>query len=200
MPIIKELCDKAQSSEIVDELFTNYKSEGLSYLSNDKVREMMECIAKKMGKTLKAKIISDAKLRANNSTNLAFGPFYMGMPYIDAILLAEELGISDDMTIYTNCREKGICEIREKASVWRITFGNRAKFKFIDCDDAAALDQVIHQYVKKRSGKVSKLYYNEETRVEDDDMIGVCFGYSNTKLGTKVLFNDDTGKLSLVAL
>ena len=193
--MMRDLCENAQSTEFVDELFYNWKIE----VGN---KEVVQKFITKLGTTTKSRILAEARKRADEKkgSKIVFGPFYMGMSYLDAILLAEDLGIADDVKICYDPKKNGSYGIRDSVTVWRIDFGNRAKFKFIDCDDEAVLDQIIHQFVKGRSGKVNKFYYNEETRVEDDERIGVCFGYSNTKLGTKVLFNNDSGKLSLVEL
>ena len=208
-----DICSMAKNSSIVDKVFSDFKVSDYCYSEarndyrkdypddEDKLK-LVQMFAKKLGDEMKSKIIKDAERLANEliGKKIVFGPFYVGMSYLDALLLSNELGISDDVKIYADPAGKGTYGIREFATVRRIDFGNRAKFKFIDCDDAAALDQVIHQYVKRKSGKVEKFHYGKETRVETDKKIDSCWGYSNTQLGTKILFNDDTGVMAFIEL
>ena len=92
--MMRDLCENAQSTEFVDELFYNWKIE----VGN---KEVVQKFITKLGTTTKSRILAEARKRADEKkgSKIVFGPFYMGMSYLDAILLAEDLGIADDVKI-----------------------------------------------------------------------------------------------------
>ena len=88
------------------------------------------------------------------------------------------------------------------ASVWKISFNNKAKFQFIDCKDSLVLPQFIHQFVEGKPGKVSSDFgYASDIKSEYDEKDERIYSaYSNTKRGIKVQYSAKYGILNMVEL
>lgn len=94
----------------------------------------------------------------------------------------------------------GKCNYGEGGVVTKMEFYNREKFKFIDCEDSNALNQVVHQYVMRKSGKAGEAEYNLKFDVQVDNDMNCWMTYSCTKLGTKIWFNEKSGVLKFTSL
>ena len=92
----------------------------------------------------------------------------------------------------------------------RFTITSKDVLKFIDCEDAQILNQIIHKYVMNKKGvcknyeylnlikyqaedksSSSKNYYTGETSYNIN--VKGWLAYSNTKKGTKISFEEKDG-------
>ena len=180
-------------------------------------RRCVQTISQKLTVDAKKRLCSSAreKAEAQKGKAVVFGPFYLGMPYIDALLLQEEIwGAGSGIQIWSNLKGKygkkeleadhgGEFAMSEIPYVWKISFDNKAKFKFIDCKDSLVLAQFIYQFVEEKSGNVSSdIRYADDIRIEtgkDNDM-RIYEAYSNTKKGIKVQYCKKDGVLNMVEL
>lgn len=186
--------------------------------NNDYVNELRGLITKiSVGR--KQEIVARAEARVKNLKNdeFAFGPFCMGMPCVEAYLLAEKLGIRDQVAF--SCGEK--VSPKDWKTAWKVdnmTFTGKAKFKFLDCEDANVLPQTIRQYVKKQSGRAEAFDYASEikhdldistsrsldafsptgTRLNVDSEIWNV--YTNSKMGVRIQYGEKKGVLLITAL
>ena len=179
---------------------------GIGNSSNNEVRELVQTVLAKLTPEAKKRMCAAArkKVEAQKGKAVVFGPFYLGMPYLDALLLQEEIwGVDNGVGIWSNFQEKGEHGIYDIASVWKLSFTNKAKFQFIDCKDSLVLPQFIHQFIEGKSGKVSSDFgYVSDIRNEfgtnGDNRLYET--YSNTKKGIKVQYCPKDGVLNMVAL
>lgn len=180
-------------------------------------RRCVQTISQKLTVDAKKRLCSSAreKAEAQKGKAVVFGPFYLGMPYIEALLLQEEIwGAGSGIQIWSNLKGKygkkeleadhgGEFAMSEIPYVWKISFDNKAKFKFIDCKDSLVLAQFIYQFVEEKSGNVSSdIRYADDIRIEtgkDNDM-RIYEAYSNTKKGIKVQYCKKDGVLNMVEL
>lgn len=172
---------------------------------NDSVRDFIRNVVSKLSPDAKKKLCDAArkKAEAQKGKSVVFGPFYLGMPYLDALLLQEEIwGVDKGIEIWSNYQEKGEHNISDMASVWKISFNNKAKFQFIDCKDSLVLPQFIHQFVEGKPGKVSSDFgYASDIKSEYDEKDERIYSaYSNTKRGIKVQYSAKYGILNMVEL
>ena len=143
--LLKNFIGLARDNTLDDAVLSKFKFEGFN---NQLVRELVKISVRKLTTDSKKKLCEAARKNAESQKDKAvvFGPFYLGMPYLDALLLQEEIwGVDKGIEIWSNYQEKGDHSIRDMASVWKISFDNRAKFKFIDCKDSLVLAQFIYQ-------------------------------------------------------
>lgn len=178
---------------------------GIGNSSNNSVRKLVQTVCEKLDADLKKKLCAAARKKAAEQKGKAivFGPFYLGMPYLDALLLQEEIwGAGNGIGIWSNFKEKGEHGVFDMASVWKISFSNNAKFKFIDCKDSLVLPQFIHQFIEGKSGKVSSDfgYVNDIQREYDQNDDRIYRAYRNSKLGIKVQYCQKDGVLNMVEL
>ena len=179
---------------------------GIGNSSNNEVRELVQTVLAKLTPEAKKRMCAAArkKAEAQKGKAVVFGPFYLGMPYLDALLLQEEIwGVDNGVGIWSNFQEKGEHGIYDIASVWKLSFTNKAKFQFIDCKDSLVLPQFIHQFIEGKSGKVSSNFgYVSDIRNEfgtnGDNRLYET--YSNTKKGIKVQYCPKDGVLNMVEL
>ena len=182
---------------------SKFKFEGVNNLT---VRKVLKLVAQKLTPEAKKRLCAAArkKAEAQKGKDVVFGPFYLGMPYLDALLLQEEIwGVDNGVGIWSNFQEKGEHGIFDIASVWKLSFSNKAKFQFIDCKDSLVLPQFIHQFVEGKSGKVSSDFgyvsdIRREFGTDGDDRLYQA--YSNTKRGIKVQYCPKDGVLNMVEL
>ena len=179
---------------------------GIGNSSNNEVRELVQTVLAKLTPEAKKRMCAATrkKAEAQKGKAVVFGPFYLGMPYLDALLLQEEIwGVDNGVGIWSNFQEKGEHGIYDIASVWKLSFTNKAKFQFIDCKDSLVLPQFIHQFIEGKAGKVSSDFgYVSDIRREfggdGDDRLYQA--YSNTKKGIKVQYCPKDGVLNMVEL
>lgn len=203
----KIICgDKINVSGHLEKCLSKFKIKGINEESeNNHVRYLIkEKIANNLNADTKKKLCATARQKAEKQKGktVVFGPFYPNMSYLDAILLQEEIwGSGKGVTIYGTYQKEGTHAVGDFASVWKITFDNRAKFKFMDCEDSAVLSQFIHQFIKNGTGKVGNFRYADEIKREfgeDDDRL--YESYSNTKYGIKVQYCPKDGVLNMIEL
>ena len=167
-------------------------------------KDVMKEVRKRLRPNTKKKLCIAARKKAESMKGKAivFGPFYLGMPYMDAILLSEEIfGDDDSVAFEAKFQKEGSHNMGDFGRVWKVSFNNRAKFKFMDCEDSAVLSQFIHQFIKNGAGKVGKFRYADEVKREfgeDDDRL--YESYSNTKHGIKVQYCPKDGVLNMIEL
>ena len=201
--LLKNFIGLARDNTLDDAVLSKFKFEGFN---NQLVRELVKISVRKLTTDSKKKLCEAARKNAESQKDKAvvFGPFYLGMPYLDALLLQEEIwGVDKGIEIWSNYQEKGDHSIRDMASVWKISFDNRAKFKFIDCKDSLVLAQFIYQFIEGKSGNVSSdIRYADDIRREvgKDDDTRIYEAYSNTKKGIKVQYCKKDGVLNMVEL
>jgi hypothetical protein len=137
------------------------------------------------------KFVLRAKARAQAVSRImpVVGWFYPGMPYMDYRLLRRDSGFKwsgnnimdeDTMWIDKDAEKNGS---RENDHVIVATiFGQQEIMTFMECSDAAAFDQVIHQFVLKESGTVSQYTYGNQYGMSHGEVSeSVKFTYKNTK-------------------
>lgn len=200
--LLKNFIGLARDNTLDDAVLSKFKFRGVN---NRLVRELVKISVRKLTTDSKKKLCEAARKNAESQKDKAvvFGPFYLGMPYLDALLLQEEIwGVDKGIEIWSNYQEKGDHSIRDMASVWKISFNNKAKFQFIDCKDSLVLPQFIHQFVEGKSGKVgSDFSYASDIKSEYDEKDERIYSaYSNTKRGIKVQYSAKYGILNMVEL
>ena len=137
------------------------------------------------------KFVLRAKARAQAVSRImpVVGWFYPGMPYMDYRLLRRDSGFKwsgsnimdeDTMWIDKDAEKNGS---RENDHVIVSTiFGQQEIMTFMECSDAAAFDQVIHQFVLKESGTVSQYTYGNQYGMSYGEVSeSAKFTYKNTK-------------------
>lgn len=157
-------------------------------------------LVKKLSEGKKAELVSAAKERAAKCKDkIVMEGFYLGMPYLDAEILADNLGLNipsekgstrnlinfgtDDFEDYKNLKMSD-CKVNH------ITLLPKGWVKFIDIDDDTMLPyQFIHQYVAKKPGKAGKTEYLGKIKLEINGNYKGFWVYSSAKLGTKVSFS-----------
>lgn len=199
---LKGFVAMAADNSLDDAAISRFKFAGVNNLT---VREVLQTVARKLNADAKKKLCDAArkKAEAQKGKSVVFGPFYLGMPYLDALLLQEEIwGVDKGIEIWSNYQEKGEHNISDMASVWKISFNNKAKFQFIDCKDSLVLPQFIHQFVEGKPGKVSSDFgYSSDIKSEYDEKDERIYSaYSNTKRGIKVQYSAKYGILNMVEL
>ncbi len=202
-------CDIVKQGSIDESFISRIKvtdiGRGIGNSSNNGVRKLVQTVFAKLNADAKKKLCAAARKKATEQKGRAvvFGPFYMGMPYLDALLLQGEIwGAGNGIGIWSNFKEKGEYGVFDMASVWKISFSNNAKFKFIDCKDSLVLPQFIHQFIEGKSGKVSSDfgYVNDIQREYDQEYDRIYRSYRNSKLGIKVQYCQKDGVLNMVEL
>ncbi len=170
----------------------------------------------KLSKAKKDELYAAAMKRAaERKDRIVMEGYYIGMPFLDALILRDHYGFNvqlkdgtgpigrewiggDDMfrEDYFTREEK----LPSEAEVNRLSFANKAWIKFMDCEDSDALVQFIHQYVKKEKGKPRTFAYLKEIKHEVVKELdgAVAEVYSSTKLGTKVAFDRKTGWIAFL--
>jgi len=157
-------------------------------------------LVKKLSAAKKAELVASAKDRAAKCKDkIVMEGFYLGMPYLDAEILADNLGLNipsekgstrnlinfgtDDFEDYKNLKMSD-CKINH------LTLLPKGWVKFIDIDDDTMLPyQFIHQYVAKKPGKAGKVEYLGKIKLETNANGYGFWIYSSAKLGTKVSFS-----------
>ena len=185
----------AMSSDhaVADMFFDKYHSYFESKIGNSSLHRLYVRLIERMSTEKKKDIGNAARKIAEmqKDKSILFGPFYLGMPYVDALVLAEEIG---GIAVYS---------YSNAPKVRKLSFSNKAKFQFIDCKDSLVLPQFIHQFIEGKSGKVSSDFdYVSDIRSEfgtdGDDRLYQA--YSNTKRGIKVQYCPKDGVLNMVEL
>ena len=151
--------------------------------------DLVKCMSAEKKKNIGNVARQRAEMQKGKS--VLFGPFYLGMPYRDALVLAEEIG---GIAVYSHS---------DTPTVWKLSFNNKAKFQFIDCKDSLVLPQFIHQFIEDKPGKVSSYFgYDSDIRGEygTDGDNRLYEAYSNTKKGIKVQYCHKDGVLNMVEL
>jgi hypothetical protein len=173
-----------------------------------------------LSKEEKRKILAAAKERfEKNKDKISIGPFYLEMPYCDAIIIAESRGYFADAERplawfwpYLDGKNQGevlnnkVCEIR---------LSREAALQFLECEDAHVLQQAIKQCVKKEKGRANSWDYASEIKTDfsmdssaridlfsptgttteyESKMVSV---YSNTKKGVKITYDNKTCELRI---
>lgn len=109
---------------------------------------------------------------------IGIGPFYLGMPYYEAIILAENEGLRGkscdiwfgwddnlDQSRSQNAFYKSVMKDWKKTLVvTSIGLSKKGSVKYLDCEDAVILQQAIKQCVKKEAGKAKQYEYMDEIK------------------------------------
>lgn len=163
----------------------------------------------KLSQAKKAELVSAAKKRAETiKDKIVIEGFYLGMPYRDLAVLADAMKLNvpvekgsarklidytvEDLDDYKDI-SVGDCEVNY------IMFRSKGWVKFLDCEDKDILPTIIHKYVKKKSGKATKLDYLLEIQSEMGDNGGLFDVYKSTKLSTKISVGK-TGAVELIEI
>ena len=185
---------------------------------SQKAFEILSLLLSKMERH-ERKSIEDKAFSAAQSTRndkIVFEGMYVGMPFVDFVVVANahKLDIRDFRCSYGSeypykslLRKK---DWRNEAVMCRFTITSKDVLKFIDCEDAQILNQIIHKYVMNKKGvcknyeylnlikyqaedksSSSKNYYTGETSYNIN--VKGWLAYSNTKKGTKISFEEKDG-------
>lgn len=153
------------------------------------------------------------KRAAERKDRIVVEGFYVGMPYLDFLIVRHHNGFDKTLKDGSLMVEPWIEEhgafkhtvfsddkkLPSEAEVARIWFSNKAWVKFLDCEDKDVLSQFIHQYVHKKPGKSSYPAYISDIKFEVVKAFNVAgHVYSSTKLETNVVFFPKEGSLWLL--
>lgn len=197
---------------------------------SERVLPWMASLMLKVSQGEKERVLSEAqKELARNKDAVRIGPFYIGMPYYEATLVAEKEGLYTKdgglIALYFANGELKRDEVAEIAKDWKknlrvkkIVYTTKAALKYLDCEDATVLQQAIKQCVKKESGKANSFDYAGEIKhnvqVESSRKIDlfsptgtrldfdseIWETYTNTRLGVKLTHGEKNGTLILESL
>lgn len=189
---LSPMINKIDSPEVADAFVDKY----LDSLNI----ENLVAIMPKISDSKRQQLVSQALLRTDAQAGaLKIGGFCIGMHLSDYVVLAMhynmEMRHPKDYGINSGCWRVSTKDNR----VVQLSFANRDKFKFIDCEDTNVLNQIIHQCVEMKKGSAYQGQYASRTNIETESGI-VWRTYSCTRLSTKVWFQEKTGELKLTAL
>jgi hypothetical protein len=176
-----------------------------------------------LSKEEKTSILMSAKERfEKNKDKICIGPFYLGMPYCDAVIIAEDKGYfkgkDNPLVSFGHTLNDAENESILKYKVCWMGFELKASLEFLDCEDAHVLQQAIRQCVKKQKGRANSWDYASEikseasldssTRINLFSHTGTTTDYStsfsseykNTKLGIGLRYYEKTGALTFFEL
>lgn len=143
---------------------------------------------------------------------IGIGPFYLGMPYYEAVVLAGEEGLRgnnndiwfgwDDNLDKDYNQEPFYKQImkdwKKNLVVTSIGLSKKGSIKYLDCEDSVIFQQAIKQCVKKENGKAKPYDYIGEikhTAKLDSSRVTEIKEYSSTKLGVRLSFVENDGIL-----
>ena len=159
----------------------------------------------------KQEFVVEAEKRAADvkDSAIVFEGFYAGMPLIDFIAISEQKKVFQKWEkMFSGSSRWHYAEIsdaKDLASRYVITmmiFEGRDWSKLIDCeDDSEVLDQFVHQYVLKKTGKASPLTTLGKAKFEGPDSYDRRWKtYKSTKYGMSVAWCKDESFLRLMKL
>lgn len=145
-------------------------------------KEILEKMLKMIslvGEDEKRRILNATKQGNDSHKNkIGIGPFYLGMPYYEAMIIAEKEGLlgdnpdiwfgwSDNLDSERNPKDfysHVMKNWKQNLVVTSIGLSKKGSVKYLDCEDAVIFQQAIKQCVKKESGKASSLDYFGEIK------------------------------------
>ncbi len=183
-------------------------SDTLNNTFDDSVLRCMANVMLKVSADEKKRVLEEAKKHlAENKDAVKIGPFYCGMSYYEAMIVAENEGLIRKgvnliwFTFYNYKPEEIVKDVKNNLKVSSITFKPNASLKYLDCEeDALIQNQAIKQCVKQEPGKAKALDYLGEIKHdfgEDEDSSILWANYTNTRLGVKLSFDSKSGELIL---
>lgn len=109
---------------------------------------------------------------------IGIGPFYLGMPYYEAIILAENEGLRgnscdiwfgwddnlDQSRLQKDFYKSVMKDWKQNLVVTSIGLSKKGSVKYLDCEDAVIFQQAIKQCVKKEAGKAKQYEYMGEIK------------------------------------
>ena len=163
--------------------------------------ELLIDLVKKLSEERKNELISKARERAALCKDrIVLEGFYVGMPLLDALVLGESMGLNpcrdgkkkagQHLLLESEClkfseQDSSIIPPSE-GTVTSFTITPEGWKTFLDCDPEDVLAQIIHKYVKKRTGNAKYMDYFKYYRGESGGQFDV---YQRTPLKTKIYRN-----------
>ena len=222
------LAEKIQDGRVASLYFNNIDFSGVYRCSevNDsygrtigpKAFKILSLLLSKMEKDDR-KIIEDkafSTARSIQNDKIVFEGMYVGMSFVDFVVVANahKLDVCDFECSYDSgypnesyLRRK---EWRKDTKMYDFTITSRDVLKFIDCEDAQILNQIIHKYVMNKKGVCKNYEYLNLIKYQTEDKsssstnyytgetsyninVKGWLAYSNTKKGTKISFEEKDG-------
>ena len=170
----------------------------------------LDVLVQKLSDAKKNKLYEAAVKRAEaRKDRIVMEGYYVDMPVLDFKMLIWRNGFDKQVSIRGKMVHPIWYQINSyvalsKQVVVQLRFTNKMWMKFLDCEDANALHQFIHKYVKGKQGTAEQLAYLENIQLmevpkelnypDPEDYEGVQT-YSNSRLETKVVYAPKRGEI-----